>query len=74
MKRGTFYKKIQPMDIFSDHKWRKYCGTFTDIVALKSNESYCNSSLGQGEKKEARGEAPEYCRDYFISILRKTSF
>ena len=59
-----FIRRYSLWIFFQIHKWRKYCGKFTDIVALKCNESYCNSSLGQGDKKGARGEAPEYCGDY----------
>ena len=44
---------------------------FTDIVALKCNESYCNSSLGQREKKGPRAKPQNIVG---ITILRKTSF
>ena len=66
MKGVLFIRRYSLWIFFHSHKWRKYCGKFTDSVAMKSNESYFNSLLGQGEKKGARGEAPEYCRYYFV--------
>ena len=38
----SFQKKMQPVNvIFQIHKWRNYCGRFTDLVALKTNDSCC---------------------------------
>ena len=74
MKEVLFIRRYSLWIFFHSHKWRKYCGKFTDSVAMKSNESYCNSSLGQGEKKGARGEAPEYCRYYFVQSYGKLLF
>ena len=36
---------------FQIHEWSKYCGRFTDIVALKT-------SAVAGEEKEAGGKTP----------------
>ena len=36
------------------HMWRKYCGRLTDIVALKTNDSYCYFLSRQGKFPESR--------------------
>ena len=48
----TFQKNIRPVNIvFQIRKWRKYCGRFTCIVALKNNDSYCYFLSGQGKER-----------------------
>ena len=47
----TFSRKIRPVNIvFQLHNWRKHCGRFTDIVAMKTNDSYCYLLSGKGGK------------------------
>ena len=40
--------------IFQIHMWGEYCGRFTDIVALKANDSLC-CLLSQQRKKNGGG-------------------
>ena len=49
----------------------KYGGRFTDVAALKTNESYCSLLSGQGEK-EGRGEATGQFSKSRLSYLRET--
>ena len=50
MKKGTLklFNKIKPSNTyFQLHKWRKYHGRITDIVALKVNDSFAVSYHGR---------------------------
>ena len=38
----TFQSRYRASNaVFQTHQWRKYCGRFTAIVALKVNDPYC---------------------------------
>ena len=46
---------------------------FTDIVALRANDSYCLSRW-RGENKGTGAEPPENCWNHAFSILEKRPF
>ena len=70
MGRGPIHER--PVNIiFQIHKWTKYCGRFTDIVALKTNDSYRYFLSRQEKKGGPRAKLPENFRIYAYSILGK---
>jgi len=42
---------------FQIHYWRKYCGSCTDIIARKTNDSYCYFLSQEIKEKGARGSS-----------------
>ena len=71
----TVFKTIRPVNIvFQMHRWRKYCGRFTDIVALKTNDSYFLFFVKAGEEKGAVGEAHGKFSESRLFNLMETPF
>ena len=52
----------------------EYCGMFTDIVVLKTNDSYCYFLSWQGRKKGAGAKPPENLWNHAFSIFGKRPF
>ena len=58
----------------SNPRKRKYCGMFTDIVALKTSDSYCHF-LSTEEKERGTGVTSlENLKNRTFPILRKCPF
>ena len=59
---------------FQIHKWRNYFGSFTSIIALKSNNSYCYVLSREEADKGARGEGPGKLSKSRLLYFRETPF
>ena len=54
-----FVKEDRPVStVLQIHKWRKYFGRLTDVVALKANDSYCYVLLRQWRRTGPAGRSP----------------
>ena len=72
----TILKKIPSLNTdFQIHKRRKYCGSVTDIVALKTSDSYSHFLSQQREGNRCPRATPKkiYCYHTF-SMLGKHLF
>ena len=71
----TFKKKIRHMNIvFQIHTWRRDWERFTDIVALKTNDSYYYFLSQQGRIRGLGVYAPGNFWNHSFSILKNRPF